>query len=160
MKILGTITGVVGSMILIFFKGAEINIWKVPINLLHGNQNSNHVGTTNADSIQKIVGVLCGLGSCFSFSLWLIIHTKMSEEYPCYYSSTALMNLMAAIQTTIFALCVEKDWSQWKLGWSFRLLTAVYSVLKPTLTNSDFLLESRIHACIHVFENVITCREL
>ncbi|XP_058735696.1 WAT1-related protein At1g68170-like [Vicia villosa] len=125
--ILGTITGVVGSMILIFFKGVEINIWNVHINLLHGNQNNNHVGTTNADSIQRIVGVLCGLGSCFSFSLWLIIHTKMCKEYPCYYSSTTLMNLMGAIQATIFALCVEKDLNQWKLGWNFRLLTAAYS---------------------------------
>ncbi|KAL5054608.1 hypothetical protein RYX36_035290, partial [Vicia faba] len=125
-KILGTITGVIGSMILIFFKGAEINIWKVHVNLLHGNQNNSNTGTTNSDSIKKVVGVLCALGSCFSFSLWLIIHAKMTKEYPSYYSSTTLMNLMGAIQATIFALCVEKDWSQWKLGWSFRLLTVAY----------------------------------
>ncbi|CAL5213679.1 unnamed protein product [Lathyrus oleraceus] len=123
MKILGTITGVVGSMILIFFKGEEINIWNVHINLLH---NSN-IGATNYDRTKNVVGVLCGFGSCFSLSLWLIIQAKMSKEYPSYYSSTALMTLMGAIQATLFALCVEKDWSQWKLGWSFRLLTAAYS---------------------------------
>jgi len=52
----------------------------------------------------------------------------MSKEYRGHYSSTALMSLMGAIQATVFALCVEKDWSQWRLGWSIRLLTSAYSV--------------------------------
>jgi len=52
----------------------------------------------------------------------------MSKEYQGHYSSTALMSLMGAIQATVFALCVEKDWSQWRLGWSIRLLTSAYSV--------------------------------
>ncbi|XP_028181442.1 WAT1-related protein At1g68170-like [Glycine soja] len=34
---------------------------------------------------------------------------------------------MGAIQATIFALCIEKDWSQWKLGWNIRLLTSAFS---------------------------------
>nr|AFK44115.1 unknown [Lotus japonicus] len=37
------------------------------------------------------------------------------------------MCLMGATQATVFALCVEKDWSQWRLGWSIKLLTAAYS---------------------------------
>lgn len=52
----------------------------------------------------------------------------MSEEYPCQFSSTALMCVMGAIQAVVFALCMEKDWSQWKLGWNIRLLTVAYSV--------------------------------
>lgn len=52
----------------------------------------------------------------------------MSEEYLCQYSSTALMCVMGAIQAVIFALCMEKDWSQWKLAWNIRLLTVAYSV--------------------------------
>lgn len=76
MKVLGTITGIAGSMLLTFFKGAQINIWTVHINLLHQNQNG-HVGASNADNGRKsIFGVLCGLGSCFSFSLWLIIQVR------------------------------------------------------------------------------------
>jgi len=46
----------------------------------------------------------------------------MSKEYPSHYSSTALMSTMGAIQATAFGLCVERDWSQWKLGWNIRLL--------------------------------------
>ncbi|KAJ1402230.1 EamA domain [Sesbania bispinosa] len=107
------------------FKGAQINIWTFHVNLMHQNQNG-HIGTRNADNTRKILGVLCGLGSCMSFSLWLIIQAKMSKEYPSQYSSTTLMSLMGAIQATVFPLCVEKDWRQWRLGWSIRLLAAVY----------------------------------
>lgn len=53
----------------------------------------------------------------------------MSKEYPTHYSSTALMSTMGAIQATGFALCFERDRSQWKLGWNIRLLAVAYSVL-------------------------------
>ncbi|CAJ2649108.1 WAT1-related protein At1g25270-like [Trifolium pratense] len=122
-KVLGTITGIGGAMLLTFLKGVEINIWTFHINLLHKGKN----GTLNDDSGSKLLGIFFGLGSCFCFALWLIIQAKMSKEYQGHYSSTALMSLMGAIQATIFALCVEKDWSQWRLGWSIRLLTSAYS---------------------------------
>lgn len=38
------------------------------------------------------------------------------------------MTLMAAIQATSFALYVKKDWSQWKLGSSIRILTVAYKL--------------------------------
>lgn len=52
----------------------------------------------------------------------------MTKKYPCQYSSTALMSVMASIQSVAFALCKERDWNQWKLGWDIKLFTAVYSV--------------------------------
>lgn len=124
-KVLGTIIGIGGSMVLTFFKGVEINVTTFRTDLLHHNEQ--HVVTLHSDSGHKFMGVLCGFGSCFSFALWLIIQSKMSKEYPCHYSSTALMSLMAAIQATAFALYVEKDWSQWKLGSSIRIVTVVYT---------------------------------
>ncbi|CAI8591481.1 unnamed protein product [Vicia faba] len=86
----------------------------------------------------KVLGTLAGIGgammliflkvaSCFSFALWFIIQAKMSKEYPSHYSSTALMSTMGAIQATGFALCFERDRSQWKLGWNIRLLAVAYS---------------------------------
>lgn len=123
-KVLGTLTGIGGAMLLTFLKGVEINIWTFHINLLH---KKGHTGTLNGDSSSKLLGIFCGLGSCFCFALWLIIQAKISKEYPSHLSSTALMSLMAAVQATVFALCVEKDWSQWRLGCNIRLLTAAYS---------------------------------
>ncbi|KAK4271103.1 hypothetical protein QN277_019843 [Acacia crassicarpa] len=120
-KVLGTIIGVGGAMMLTFMKGIEINIWTFHIHLLrHNAANSQQHGS-------KVLGIFCGIASCFSFALWLIIQAKMSKEYPKHHSSTALMSTMGAIQATVFALCIDRDWSQWRLHCNVRLLTAVYS---------------------------------
>lgn len=52
----------------------------------------------------------------------------MSERYPCHYSSIALMSGMAALQATVYGLCTERDWNQWKLGWNIRLLASSFTV--------------------------------
>lgn len=52
----------------------------------------------------------------------------MSECYPCHYSSTALMCMMGSVQAVGFALCVETQWSRWKLGWNIRLFSVAYTV--------------------------------
>ncbi|KAL2343732.1 hypothetical protein Fmac_005017 [Flemingia macrophylla] len=124
-KVLGTIIGIGGSMLLTFFKGSEINVTTFHTDLLH--QNEKTVVTLHSDSGHKFMGVLCGFGSCISFALWLIIQSKMSKEYPSHHSSTALMSSMAAIQATAFALYAEKDWSHWKLSSSIRIITVAYT---------------------------------
>ncbi|ESW20450.1 hypothetical protein PHAVU_006G210300 [Phaseolus vulgaris] len=127
-KVLGTIIGIGGAMLLTFIKGAEINIWPFHINLMHPHQHQDsHVAQFHSDSSNKLLGALCSIASCFSFSLWLTIQAKMSKEYPCHYSSTALMSTAGAIQATAFGFCVERDLSQWKLGWNIRLLAVAYS---------------------------------
>jgi len=69
-KVMGTIIGVSGSMMLSFLKGVEINIWKnIDINLMHKKHNTQIIASDG----KEWIGVLCGIGCCFSFSLWLII---------------------------------------------------------------------------------------
>ncbi|XP_027931053.1 WAT1-related protein At1g68170-like [Vigna unguiculata] len=123
-KVLGTVIGIGGAMVLTFIRGAEINIWPFHINLMHPRQHQeSHV----AESSNTLLGALCSIASCFSFSLWLTIQAKMSKEYPCHYSSTAMMSTLGAIQAAAFGFCFERDFSQWKLGWNIRLLAVAYS---------------------------------
>ncbi|KAI6678641.1 hypothetical protein NL676_039437 [Syzygium grande] len=76
---------------------------------------------------QSPLGSLLAVASCFCYALWLIIQAKMSEGFPYQYTSTALMTFMGSIQAVVYALCRERDWSRWKLGWNIRLLTVSYS---------------------------------
>ncbi|CAL8997957.1 unnamed protein product [Prunus brigantina] len=133
-KVLGTLMGIGGAMVLTFYKGVEINIWSTHVDLLHSSQQqNNHLATSaHADSGNRLLGCLLSLGSCFGFALWLIIQTKMGATYPCYYSSSALMSAMGSIQAVGFALIKERDWSQWKLGWNIRLLTVAYGGVVAT----------------------------
>lgn len=57
----------------------------------------------------------------------------ISKRYPCHYSSTALMNVMGAVQSTVYALCMERDnWAGWKLDLNL-LLIVLYSVSSKLL---------------------------
>ncbi|WVZ03198.1 hypothetical protein V8G54_024004 [Vigna mungo] len=69
-KVMGTTIGVSGSMMLSFFKGIEIKIWKnMHINLMHKTDHNQ----TRASDGKECIGILSGLGCCLSFSVWLII---------------------------------------------------------------------------------------
>ncbi|KAF4384958.1 hypothetical protein F8388_010556 [Cannabis sativa] len=128
-KVLGTLVGIGGAMLLTLYKGVEINIWSTHVDFLnHGQHNLNHVVSTNKDEYgNRVLGCFFSVASSTCYSIWLIIQTKMSKDYPCFYSSTALMSLMALLQTVIYALSTERDLNHWKLGWNIRLLTATYS---------------------------------
>ncbi|XP_030475725.1 WAT1-related protein At1g68170-like [Syzygium oleosum] len=123
-KVAGTLMGIGGAMLLTFYKGMEVNLWSMHVNLLR------HVAATQQGregSSNLLLGSLLAVASCFCYALWLIIQAKMSEGFPCQYTSTALMTFMGSIQAVVYALCRERDWSQWKLGWNIRLLTVSYS---------------------------------
>ncbi|XP_044490012.1 WAT1-related protein At1g68170-like [Mangifera indica] len=122
-KVVGTLMGIVGAMVLTFCKGVEIKIWSTNINLLHQNAPQAH---HSESTIKTLFGCLMSVGGCFLIGIWLIIQAKMSEQYPCQHSITALVSLMAAMESVVFALCKEKDLSQWKLGFNIRLLTVAY----------------------------------
>lgn len=124
-KILGTLTGIGGAMVLTFVKGIEIKMCS--INLLH-HQNGV-VGHTHStiSTRNTILGSLCALASSISYALWLIIQAKMSEKYPTHYSSTTLISFWASLVSIVIALCFERDLNQWRLSWNIRLLTVAYA---------------------------------
>ncbi|CAN1288263.1 WAT1-related protein At1g25270 [Linum perenne] len=127
-KVAGTMIGVMGATVLTFYKGVGFKSLSTNIQLLkpsHGDQNVQHQITGS----HSFLGLLTGLGSCISYALWLIMQSKIGKTYQCcHYSSTALMSMMASIQSVCFCMFVEKDWSQWKLGLNVRLLAASFAV--------------------------------
>ncbi|KAK4271091.1 hypothetical protein QN277_019832 [Acacia crassicarpa] len=130
-KILGTLIGIGGAMLLTFFKGVPIHTTSFHVNLLH--HHDGHVAPSNSSSSgNTILGAICALGSSISFALWLIVQSKMNEKYKSHYTSTFLMSVMSSVISIAFALCFERDWSQWKLGWNIRLLTVAYAGMVPS----------------------------
>ncbi|XP_038707075.1 WAT1-related protein At1g68170-like isoform X2 [Tripterygium wilfordii] len=121
-KVVGTVLSIAGAMVLSFYKGREINIWSTDIKLIKHNENHPELSHSH-----QVLGSLLALASCLSFAVWYIIQAKIGKRYPCQYSSTALMCGTASIQATVYAMCVERDLSAWKLGWNIRLLGAAYT---------------------------------
>ncbi|KAK3199802.1 hypothetical protein Dsin_023217 [Dipteronia sinensis] len=127
-KVAGTATCIVGAMLFTFYKGFEINIWHSKIDLLHHNdhnipQNANSSGISGYHEVE---GLGISLVACLSYAFWIILQAKVSVHYPCSYSSTFLMNFAGSIQAFIYAICVDREWKRWKLGWDIRLLSVFY----------------------------------
>ncbi|XP_074584144.1 WAT1-related protein At1g68170-like [Curcuma longa] len=121
-KIFGTLTGVGGAMLLTFYKGVAISIWPTQIDLLDSHRNAANQGSS--DHVRgSVLAIMC----CLSYAVWLIIQAKISKVYPCHYSSTALLCLMAAVQSVAYAFCVERNMSIWKMGFDVRFLAVAYS---------------------------------
>ncbi|KAF5952042.1 hypothetical protein HYC85_009986 [Camellia sinensis] len=123
-KVAGTLMCTGGAMLLMFYKGAELNIWSTNVHLFH---KGGHVASPHPHDRNDMVGILLILSCCISTATGLIVQAKMIQDYPCVYSSTALTTTMATIQAIGYALCIDRDWSKWKLGWNLRLLTVSYA---------------------------------
>ncbi|CDP12794.1 unnamed protein product [Coffea canephora] len=117
-KVLGTVLGSGGAMILTFVKGKKIKILSQHVDIIPLH---NHASVPS----NNVVGSLLALLSCLSIAIWLVIQTKMSHSYPCY-SSTAVMCFTGSILTGVLAICTERELSSWMLGWDCRLLAVAY----------------------------------
>ncbi|KAI4342014.1 hypothetical protein MLD38_026677 [Melastoma candidum] len=122
-KVVGTLLGLGGAMMFTFYKGVEIHLYPSHVNLL----NVHHQVAASSQHHNMLLGSILAFCCCLSISVWFIIQAKMSKEYPCQLSTTALMCFMGAIQGCIYGLLRENDWNQWKLHWNVGLLAVVYA---------------------------------
>ncbi|KAK4359911.1 hypothetical protein RND71_022140 [Anisodus tanguticus] len=119
-KVMGTIICVGGAMVLTLYKGVEVHMWPIKIDLLH------HANEATAHKELLALGIVLAVTSCICYSLWIVLLAKVSKNYPCHYSSTAMMSVMGSIQSVVFALCFDRQVSQWRLGWDRRLFVVLY----------------------------------
>ncbi|KAL3538591.1 hypothetical protein ACH5RR_001957 [Cinchona calisaya] len=141
-KVVGILISLGGAMLLTLYKGSEIVIWSTHVDLVQ--DHSNHSNSRKHFGNQALGSLLAAIGSCF-VALSTIIQAKMSERYPCPYSSTALIALMGSFQAVVFALFAERDRSQWKLGWDIRLLSVAYAGIVASGITVIFIMW-----CIHI----------
>uniref|UniRef100_A0A0D9WBG8 WAT1-related protein n=1 Tax=Leersia perrieri TaxID=77586 RepID=A0A0D9WBG8_9ORYZ len=124
-KLAGTLLGLAGAMLLTFFKGPDVTPWHTHLNLAAGVSPAPPTTTNNSNS-NMVMGSVLVIGSCFFYAVWLILQAKLSKEYPFHYSSTALMCAMSGAQSAAFALCLDRDASQWSLKRGVRLASVLY----------------------------------
>lgn len=75
-KIIGTITGISGAMILTFIKGPEVKMLSFHVNLF--NHQNGHVVHSHASSgLMTIFGALASVASNVSYAMWLIIQVRL-----------------------------------------------------------------------------------
>ncbi|KAG5378898.1 hypothetical protein IGI04_026740 [Brassica rapa subsp. trilocularis] len=106
-KLLGTLLGVGGALVFVFYKGFELHIWSTHVDLLKSSGQSSGPATENHHHI-SISGVLMA---------------KISKEFGGHCWNISLMNATGSLVCMVVALCSEHNWNQWRLGWNISLLT-------------------------------------
>lgn len=67
-KLVGTVISLGGAMVLTFYKGGELKLWSININILHHStaalQDSSH---------NQMLGSFLAAASCVCLAVWLIV---------------------------------------------------------------------------------------
>ncbi|KAG5534109.1 hypothetical protein RHGRI_022296 [Rhododendron griersonianum] len=115
-KLVGIMLSIGGVMLLAFFKHVEININVSPTKF---SLLPQHYQRTR-DHNDQVLGLVLAIIAAFSNACFLTIQAKFKEDTQNIYLIPFMMNLMGAIQGVVYAIGVERDWEQWKLGWNIR----------------------------------------
>ncbi|KAJ0979982.1 hypothetical protein J5N97_015456 [Dioscorea zingiberensis] len=123
-KVAGTALCVGGSMLMTFYKGSLVKMWPSQIHWRYAEQMTADVAPADHN---LVLGAALVIGSCFAWAIWFIIQAKMSRSFSSPYTSSTIMCGMAGIQCLIIGFAVERDISDWALGWDIRLAAALYT---------------------------------
>lgn len=130
-KLVGTAVCVGGSMVIPFYKGAELGLWASPIHwhfAEHSGAPSPAAAAGHSGPGAAVLGDVLIIASCVAWAVWFILHTKMSEGFSAPYTSTAIMCLMAGVQCAGVSAAMDRSLDVWKLGCDIRLYSVLYIV--------------------------------
>ncbi|XP_016462713.1 WAT1-related protein At1g68170-like [Nicotiana tabacum] len=94
-KLLGTLLGIGGALVLNLYNGMKIPFWSANIHLL--NTANASATSKQQTTYNNVWGSTLAFLSCASYASWLIFQGKMRQRYPMY-SNTALMCFCGAIE--------------------------------------------------------------
>ncbi|KAJ7973236.1 WAT1-related protein [Quillaja saponaria] len=125
-KVIGTIVGVGGAMLLSFYHGKTIGFGQSSIHWKYADKLEDSSSSTD-DKANSILGPFFLIISSVSWATWLIIQAKVSKKFPAPYTSSAYLVLLGTIQCVVIALCFDHKPSAWSLSNPMRLTASIYS---------------------------------
>ncbi|XP_013716036.2 WAT1-related protein At1g68170 isoform X1 [Brassica napus] len=152
-KVFGTLFGVGGALIFIFYRGKDIHMWSTHVDLM----NKSHDFSRDASHHISILGALFVFGGNFSYAFWLLLQVKVGKQFGGAYWNATLMNLTGSVVAVIIALCWNCDLKEWKLGWNIRLFTIAYASIVMSgmvIAVNAWCVESRGPLFVSVFSPV------
>lgn len=72
-KVVGTLTGIGGAMLLAFYNGPEIHLWETHIDLLKRTSTNISHSPPAYKPGNMALGLVLAIGSCVLYSLWFIV---------------------------------------------------------------------------------------
>ncbi|KAL9286032.1 WAT1-related protein [Arabidopsis thaliana] len=122
-KIIGTLVGLGGALVMTLYKGPLIPLpWSNP----NMDQHNGHTNSSQ-DHNNWVVGTLLILLGCVAWSGFYVLQSITIKTYPADLSLSALICLAGAVQSFAVALVVERHPSGWAVGWDARLFAPLYT---------------------------------
>ncbi|KAJ7977832.1 WAT1-related protein [Quillaja saponaria] len=123
-KVIGTIVGLGGAMLLSFYHGKTIT----GQSFIHWNYADRLEDSSSRDDKSNfLLGPFLLFLSSFSWAVWLIIQAKVSKKFPAPYTSSAYLCLLGGIECVAIALYFNHKLSAWSLRNPMRLSVSLYS---------------------------------
>ncbi|KAG5534108.1 hypothetical protein RHGRI_022296 [Rhododendron griersonianum] len=132
-KLVGIMLSIGGVMLLAFFKHVEININVSPTKFSLLPQHYQRTRDHNDQVLGLVLAIIAAFSNacfltiqvtfaniCMEYCCCILYLAKFKEDTQNIYLIPFMMNLMGAIQGVVYAIGVERDWEQWKLGWNIR----------------------------------------
>ncbi|CAM8985772.1 unnamed protein product [Rhodiola kirilowii] len=124
-KVFGTCICVGGAMVLSFYHGP---ILQVPQSGVHWKFVE---GTTEKSSghNSSFLGPLLVICCCVSLAFWLMVQTKLSQNYPVPFTNTTLMCFWSIFPSALVSVIVNHKPSDWSLKLPIRLVSVLYAAI-------------------------------
>ncbi|KAG0615736.1 hypothetical protein M758_5G063000 [Ceratodon purpureus] len=134
-KMIGTVICIGGAVTITLYKGVEVFTW-TPTNQdidLHGFQYLFQYLDFSAEALHLNnsyalpLGVLCVLGNCVSWALYLIKQGPVLEKYPALLSMISIMQLVGSLQMAIAGTAYEgTSFLDYRLSTKDQLIVIIY----------------------------------
>ncbi|KAG8378125.1 hypothetical protein BUALT_Bualt08G0105600 [Buddleja alternifolia] len=122
-KFVGSLVSLSGAMVFAFVKGPEVNFMNWFNNAIH---NTNHITHLSNNKQKWIQGCLLMLSANTAWASWLVTQAPLVKQYPAKFRLAMLQSLFSCIQSSIWAMAMERDISSWKLQWDLNLFSVAY----------------------------------
>ncbi|XP_042063007.1 WAT1-related protein At4g30420-like [Salvia splendens] len=117
-KIIGTVVCVSGAAVMALLEGPKLL----------------EVAVGVGDDHTRVIGCLLIFASSCCWSFALILQARVNESYPDYVSMTALMCLMASVQSGIFTMIVAPSMDVWKLTTPIQIFSCLFAGMTSAIT--------------------------
>ncbi|XBH96641.1 hypothetical protein VPH35_086988 [Triticum aestivum] len=133
-KVVRTLVGVGGTLVISLYKGKVLHLWPTNIIGYHPKQAGAAFGH------HHVRGTILLITSSLSLAVWYTVQAQMLKMFPYKYRSTVATCFVGSIQTAVVGVAMNREKATWVLKWNMSLLTIVYSAILNITTKFVMIL--------------------
>ncbi|PIM97715.1 hypothetical protein CDL12_29812 [Handroanthus impetiginosus] len=124
-KFVASVVSLSGAIVFEFVKGPQVNFMNWNINALH-KTNANRTHDLSSTKQKWKQGCLLMLLANTTWASWLVMQAPLVKQYPAKFRLIMLQCLISCMQSSVWAMAMERNLSSWKLEWNLNLFSVAY----------------------------------